>query len=107
MLEDENQITYIGYDDKTALVKDPLKAMLIDWLFEIGERFLQTNLTIHIAIAYLERCYSIGLHLKEKDVVRSENELRILAITCLLLASKYDELDERIPFINDMGSMYR
>lgn len=28
--------------------------------------------------------------------------MRTLAITCLLLASKYDELDDRIPFIIDL-----
>ena len=28
--------------------------------------------------------------------------MRTLAVTCLLLASKYDELDDKIPFINDM-----
>jgi hypothetical protein len=30
-----------------------------------------------------------------------------LAITCLLLASKYDELDDKIPFINDLSHIYR
>lgn len=28
----------------------------------------------------------------------------MLTITCLLLASKYDELDEKIPFIDDLIS---
>jgi hypothetical protein len=30
-----------------------------------------------------------------------------MAVTCLLLASKYDELDDRIPFINDMGKILK
>lgn len=64
----------------------------------MGERFLQTNLTIHIAIGYLEKCYYLKLHRE----LGCEKQLRLLAIVCLIVASKYDELDDRIPFIQNV-----
>ena len=39
-------------------------------------------------------------------MLKSEVDLRILAIANLELASKYDELDERIPFVNDILYVY-
>ena len=54
----------------------------------------------------MERAYAIGYH-KKDEKIREEKFLRTLAITCLLIASKYDELDDRIPFINDMRTVYK
>jgi hypothetical protein len=45
--------------------------------------------------------------LNKEGRIKDEQQLRTLAITCLLLASKYDELDDRIPFINDMSKLLR
>jgi hypothetical protein len=103
-----------------------MKKLLIDWLFEVGEKFLQSNLTIHIAIAYLERAFQKDFHLvenikkaetkndsswskflKSTSILKDEGYLRLLALTCLLLAAKYDELDDKIPFINDLSHIYR
>ena len=39
--------------------------------------------------------------------VKKESDLRLLAVTCLLLASKYDELDEKIPFVRDLLTLYQ
>lgn len=38
---------------------------------------------------------------------KTDSQLRVLAITCLLLASKYDELDDKIPFIIDMSKILK
>jgi len=48
----------------------------------------------------------MGFHLQDKKA-KTDNQLRLLAVTCLLLASKYDELDDKIPFINDMSKTLR
>jgi len=76
---------------------------LVDWLFELGEMFEQSNLTTQIAITYLERAYFMGLS-KVGVPDDSVHGQRTLAVTCLLLASKLDELDERIPLINHVSS---
>ena len=57
MLKDEKWQSYIEFDASQSADTQVLKKVLIDWLFEVGERFRQSNLTIHIAIAYLERCF--------------------------------------------------
>lgn len=31
--------------------------------------------------------------------------MRLIAVACLLLASKYDELDEKIPFVNELAEI--
>lgn len=86
-------------DDREVLT---FKKILIDYIFEVGERFELTNLTIHIAVAYLERAYALGFHKDSSDALKSEQQLRSLAVCCLLLGAKYDELDDRIPFICDL-----
>ena len=56
-------MTFIVYDDTLAGPEITcFKKVLIDWIFEVGERFQLSNLIIHIAIAYLERAYQVGLH---------------------------------------------
>eukprot|EP00347_Sterkiella_histriomuscorum_P015658 403356188 len=108
LLEDEPTQTYLQFRESLAH-PDIMnyKKILIDWLFEVGQRFYQSNLTIHIAIAYLERAYQNNLHQTKDGKLKSESGLRLLAITCLLLASKYDELDDKIPFIIDLSKVLK
>ncbi len=72
--------------------------MLVDWLFELGEKFKQSNLTVHIAVGYLERAHAKGFFRKKEGTLKDINDLRKVAVACLVMASKYDELDDRIPF---------
>ncbi|CDW90558.1 n-terminal domain containing protein [Stylonychia lemnae] len=108
LIQDEQFFTHVKYNE-SQIHPDIInyKKVLIDWLFEIGQRFYQSNLTIHIAIAYLERAYQNGLNRTKDNKLKTDNQLRVLAVTCLLLASKYDELDDRIPFINDMSKILK
>jgi hypothetical protein len=36
-----------------------------------------------------------------------KSKLELKATTCILIASKYDELDDRIPFIKDLQKLSR
>ena len=99
-------MTYIEYDDALASQEVTcFKKVLIDWIFEVGEKFQLSNLIIHIAIAYLERAYQLGIQKATSSSL--DSHLRSLALTCLLLAAKYDELDDKIPFINDMARVVK
>ena len=77
---------------------------LIDYIIELGDRFKQRNLTIHIAVEYLDLAlakYSEILLNRIKDqskVDTKEDHSNLWAIVSLILASKYDEIDKRIPF---------
>lgn len=65
----------------------------MDWIYELGDKLKQSTLIIHIAIAYLDiAMYRHTFHKKQ---------LQLVALTSLLIASKYDELDDKIPLIRD------
>jgi hypothetical protein len=55
-------MTHVAFNNMMIEEKEhfTFKKVLIDFIFEIGERFNLTNLTIHIAVAYLERAYQKG-----------------------------------------------
>lgn len=53
----------------------------------------QSNTTVHIAVAYMDYVMS-----KHDSSIESHY---LIAITCLVLAAKYDELDKNIPPVQD------
>ena len=56
-------MTFIVFDESLASLEiTSFKKILIDWIFEVGEKFQLSNLIIHIAIANLERAYQLELH---------------------------------------------
>jgi len=67
---------------------------LVDWIFEIGEKLKQRVLTIHLAVVYLD------ILIQDEKVFEGFKQ-EVLSITCLLLASKFDELDDNIPLIRE------
>jgi len=60
---------------------------------EVGGKLMLSNPTIHIAVAYMD--YVLSKH----DFPR--HKLPLIAVTCLSLAAKYDELDKNIPPIQE------
>ena len=94
---------------------------LIDYIIELGDRFMQRNLTIHTAVEYLDIFFNVLTKDKSKFISLplinyldallslintteddSEEKLNIWAIVSLVLASKYDEIDKRIPFYSEI-----
>jgi len=62
-------------------------------IVEIGKSLNISTLTIHISVFYLDYCLSkIDLDTKLHKIV---------ALTCLIIAAKYDELDRNIPINED------
>ena len=60
----------------------------------MGEKLKQSPLTTHLAIVYLDI-------LMQDDKLFNIYKIELIAITCLLLASKFDELDDNIPLIRE------
>lgn len=58
----------------------------------------QRSLTIHLAVVYLDILIQDP---KLFDKIKQE----VLTITCLLLASKFDELDDNIPLIREFQKL--
>lgn len=65
----------------------------MDFVKEAGNKLSLSITTIHIAIAYMDYVLS------KEDILKSNYYL--IAITCLVLAAKYDELDMNIPPLQD------
>lgn len=68
---------------------------MVDWIFEMGDKLGQKIVTTHLAIAYLD------ILLQDErifETIKSE----VLPVACLLLASKFDELDDNIPLIREL-----
>ena len=76
----------------------------------MGQKFKQAQETIHIAVELIDQFY-----LKQAQDSTSENfrdafllpsRVILHQITCLLIASKYDEIDDNIISIRDLRSYF-
>lgn len=72
-----------------------LREYLINRIFDMGDILNLRNITLQTAVIYIEKL----LHNRKHEII--EKDKLLWAITGLLLASKYIELDDNIPFIKD------
>jgi len=94
-------------DERKVLPKDGIMAysymsvrtLLIDWLNIMKTRLGLSESTFHIAIRYMD------FVLAQKDYHQSKYQL--IALSCLTIAAKYDELDRKIPFPEDFSRLGR
>jgi hypothetical protein len=76
-------------------------------MIELGDRFKQSNLTIHIAVEYLDKALSkhadiLLNRISDPSLVGTRRDhSNMWAIVSLMLASKYDEIDKKIPFYKE------
>ena len=68
---------------------------IVDWMCEVGEEYHLSALTIHCAVRYLDRL------LGEADVPK--NQLQLVAMACILVASKYEEAEDVIPTLIELN----
>lgn len=67
------------------------RRVLVDWMCELGEVFRIQKTTMHVAIGYLDRIL--------QDVSVSRARLQLVALCCLLIATKYEEAEENVPSV--------
>ena len=72
---------------------------LVQMIFSLGNKLDQSNQTLHLAVKLLDRVFSL-LGGNPDEVAIDSYEL--IANGCLLLAAKFEELDMKIPFIQDL-----
>jgi hypothetical protein len=60
-----------------------MRGMAIDWLVEVADEFSFSAQTLHLSTNYLDRYLS--------SVPVSQHKLQLVAISCMLIASKYEE----------------
>ena len=71
------------------------RRVLVDWMCEAGDEFGLHISTMHVAVMYLDRL----LH----AVSVNRNELQLVAIACILIAAKYEEVEEVVPTLSEMN----
>lgn len=61
-----------------------MRTILIDWLIDVHSSFNLQQRTLHLAYRFLDS------YLVQKETSRAE--LQLVGITCLWIASKYEEI---------------
>ena len=61
-----------------------MRAILIDWLVEVAEEYRLVPETLHLAVNYIDRFLSY--------VPVARSKLQLVGVTCMLIASKYEEI---------------
>jgi hypothetical protein len=86
LLEDQEKIYFPDPKAFTRQkdVSEQMRAILIDWLMELSTKFFLRRETVYLAISHIDRLLS------QSRVNRED--LQILSITCLHIASKSEEV---------------
>lgn len=68
-----------GYMRKQPDITNSMRAILVDWLVEVGEEYKLQNETLHLAVNYIDR------FLSSMSVLRGK--LQLVGTAAMLLAS--------------------
>ncbi|KAI3811787.1 hypothetical protein L1987_21519 [Smallanthus sonchifolius] len=89
LVENENKVH--DYMNSQPEINDKMRAILIDWLIEVHNKFELTNETLYLTINIVDR------FLAAETVAR--RELQCVGMSAMLIASKYEEI--WAPEVND------
>lgn len=67
-------------------------------LLDMGKKFKQRDETTHLAIELMDRLFLSA----DSRIEVTKRNIVLYELTCTLVASKYDELDENIPLISEL-----
>jgi hypothetical protein len=70
----------------------------VNQCLDMGKKFKLRDETTYLAVDLMDRLFLSG----EMKVDSSKRNLVLYQLTCVLVAAKYDELDENIPLISDL-----
>jgi len=73
-----------SYMDSQPHINEKMRAILVDWLVEVHLKFKLVPETLYLCINLIDR------FLKAREV--SRQKLQLVGVTCLLIASKYEEI---------------
>ncbi|KXJ28471.1 G2/mitotic-specific cyclin-A [Exaiptasia diaphana] len=72
------------YMRKQADINSSMRAILVDWLVEVGEEYKLLPQTLYLTVNYIDRFLSMMSVLRGK--------LQLVGTACMLLASKFEEI---------------
>lgn len=73
-----------NYMTKQPDISFPMRAILVDWLVEVGEEYKLNSETIYLSVNYIDRFLSI------MSVQRGK--LQLVGTACMFIAAKYEEI---------------
>ncbi|KAI7739307.1 hypothetical protein M8C21_026642 [Ambrosia artemisiifolia] len=88
----ENETRVHDYIHSQPEINDKMRAILVDWLIEVHNKFELTNETLYLTINIVDR------FLAAETVAR--RELQCVGMSAMLIASKYEEI--WAPEVNDL-----
>jgi len=71
------------------------RRIIVDWMCEVGEEYKLAALTIHNGVRYLDRVLGVT------DVPK--NRLQLVAMACVLVASKAEEAEDVTPTLAELN----
>lgn len=87
----QNESRVFDYIDLQPEINERMRAILIDWLIEVHNKFELMPETLYLTVNIVDR------YLATKTVTRKE--LQLVGISAMLMASKYEEI--WAPEVND------
>ena len=82
--EDDLPLYGQGFTEVQSEVTSGMRTTLVDWLIEVAEEYSLVSETLHLAVNLVDRFLNI------EDTPRKS--LQLLGITCVLIASKFEEI---------------
>mmetsp|Transcript_29391 Transcript_29391/g.35788 ORF Transcript_29391/g.35788 Transcript_29391/m.35788 type:complete len:390 (+) Transcript_29391:243-1412(+) len=73
-----------GYMAKQSHINERMRSILVDWLVEVHLKFKLVPETLYLTVKLIDR------YLQVREVSRPK--LQLVGVTCLLIASKYEEI---------------
>eukprot|EP00045_Choanoeca_perplexa_P001901 m.22255 g.22255 ORF g.22255 m.22255 type:complete len:403 (+) comp11225_c0_seq2:133-1341(+) len=73
-----------GYMRKQRDINHEMRTILVDWLVEVALEYKLEPTTLHLTVAYVDRFLS--------EMAVQRGKLQLVGVTCMLLASKYEEI---------------
>ena len=61
-----------------------MRAILVDWMVEVAQEYKLVSETLYLSVSYVDRYLSA--------IPVQRNQLQLVGVTCMLLASKYEEI---------------
>ena len=85
MLATESADALFGYMEHQGLLKPAFRSIVTDWCIDVALRYKLSQETIYLAIAILDG------HLAAAATPTRPGQLQLVAVTCLLIASKLED----------------
>lgn len=73
-----------SYMERQRDINHNMRSILVDWLVEVAEEYRLKPETLFLSVNYIDRFLS--------SMAVQRTKLQLVGVTCMLLASKYEEI---------------